>query len=572
MQPETDLDLPFAREIDIGRQVINSVGRPQLVKLWVCVTLGVAFVLYLIGLNPDRFANNYDSAVYVTSAKALATGQGYRLISLPDERVQTLVPPFYPFLLSLIWRMSPGFPQNLTLMALLSALAVLGFLAMTWVYLHQHGYASEWTALLTVALVAANWQMLFWATSMVAEPVYALLSVAGLYLAEKFEKAERPYALGLTLGVILGLVFLTRTAGIALLLSVAAYYVLRRQWRRGWVPICIGGVFVAGWLAWCFFNQPIASGQVNADYYTNYVDGISASMNNLRTVNNASLFATVFNIVSTNIVLFLSATPPLLLGLRYDLPQLILLPLVLLVCLVLVAGFLRQVGKGVRLLEIYICVHFAIHLPLPAPAFTRYLVPIMPFLLLYLLNESRSLMTLIRKHLTAQAVFNKLGAALLGILVLVSVSLALYCDASGLYSTITLPRNNVNGIAAHSQNFEWINAHTSSSDVLVCYHDPFYYLYTGRKAIRSFPVSVFDTVMYQTRPPDLEQQTRIFDQMVKQNSGRYLILNSNDFGWESEVFRTNLESYTEEHRYELPVVFRSTDGRSAIFQIKKLGE
>src|SRR5713101_9038321 len=77
------------------------------------IVLAGSCLLYLVALDPRRFGDYHDDGMYVTVAKALGMGQGYRIISLPYEPAQTKFPPFYPFLLSLIWRVNPTFPQNL---------------------------------------------------------------------------------------------------------------------------------------------------------------------------------------------------------------------------------------------------------------------------------------------------------------------------------------------------------------------------------------------------------------------------------------------------------------------------
>ena len=45
----------------------------------------------------------HDDGIYVSTAKALAEGKGYRLINLPDSPTQTKYPPLYPIFLALIW-------------------------------------------------------------------------------------------------------------------------------------------------------------------------------------------------------------------------------------------------------------------------------------------------------------------------------------------------------------------------------------------------------------------------------------------------------------------------------------
>jgi len=42
----------------------------------------------------------HDDMIYWVTAKSLAQGSGYRILSLPDQPYQTKYPPLYPLLLS----------------------------------------------------------------------------------------------------------------------------------------------------------------------------------------------------------------------------------------------------------------------------------------------------------------------------------------------------------------------------------------------------------------------------------------------------------------------------------------
>lgn len=55
----------------------------------------------------------HDDGIYVCTAKALAQGQGYRLINLPDSPLQTKYPIIYPALLAVLWKIWPVFPYFL---------------------------------------------------------------------------------------------------------------------------------------------------------------------------------------------------------------------------------------------------------------------------------------------------------------------------------------------------------------------------------------------------------------------------------------------------------------------------
>src|SRR5262245_1204078 len=87
--------------------------------LYLLIILFLSAPLYCALLAPQRFGGYHDDGIYATTAKALATGQGYRIISLPSEPAQTKYPPLYPLLLSLIWRVYPRFPENVAWLTML---------------------------------------------------------------------------------------------------------------------------------------------------------------------------------------------------------------------------------------------------------------------------------------------------------------------------------------------------------------------------------------------------------------------------------------------------------------------
>src|SRR5688572_25235068 len=56
----------------------------------------------------------HDDGVYVSTTKALAENRGYKLINFPGEPWQTKYPILYPLVLSLVWRLNPEFPSNIS--------------------------------------------------------------------------------------------------------------------------------------------------------------------------------------------------------------------------------------------------------------------------------------------------------------------------------------------------------------------------------------------------------------------------------------------------------------------------
>src|SRR5678810_1146349 len=91
------------------------------------VVLSAAMLLalgaYLLRL--DRVAGLVvDDAWYVLLGRALARGEGYRLVSSATTAIMPVVPPGFPAILSLIFRVGPDFPQNVLLLKAVSIAAM----------------------------------------------------------------------------------------------------------------------------------------------------------------------------------------------------------------------------------------------------------------------------------------------------------------------------------------------------------------------------------------------------------------------------------------------------------------
>ena len=545
-------------------------SRSRLAALTLFVVLGTAFVLYCAMITPHRFGDYGDDGVYVSAAKALATGQGYTIINLPQEKAQTLVPPFYPFLLSLIWRAYPQFPENVTWMMMLSAVATLSFLALTYRYLVAHGYATQWQALIVVALAGINWRTMLHGTSVMSEMVYAALAVAALYMAERYEKEEKgTIGAGIAVGVVIGLAFLTRSSGIALLIASAFYFVIRGQWKRVLVPAAVASLFVLSWMSWSYFNPSTAEG-VNAVYYSNYFRSYSTVYGYLEAMNDASKIATILNVLGTNVLLLIIGSIPLsCLGLRYDLPQSLLVSLVLITIILIAAGFIRQARRRIRLLHIYLSVYLGIYLVSPGTAYDRYIVPIVPFLIMLLVTELAIPVSRLRRELMPDKhLLARLSAAVIALALSVAVGIVIYSNGSAIHESL----KSLNKVARHTSErteaFEWIKANTDRSDILVCNSDAIYYLYTGRKAVLSFQVTMLDTLPYRSKPPESSEITEELFKTIDQNSGRYLISNASDFADISDLYQKRISEFITQHPEKFVLAFESSSKNSLIYRIE----
>ena len=108
-----------------GKALAFTIARPVFVCTLICVAIA-----YLALLQTPAAGTFHDDGVYLVTAKALAEGQGYRIISLPSEPPQTKYPILFPWLVSLVWHLNPSFPANLPWLRLVPLFATLGWLSL----------------------------------------------------------------------------------------------------------------------------------------------------------------------------------------------------------------------------------------------------------------------------------------------------------------------------------------------------------------------------------------------------------------------------------------------------------
>jgi len=545
-----------------------SRGKSRMAGRLLLLVLIIVFILSLGMIHTARFGEAYDDAIYVTAAKSLATNAGYRLISLPEPVAQTLVPPLYPFALSLIWRLSP-FPDNLKWMMIFSAALMVGFLALTARYLVTHNYATHWQAVIIVILAGVNWRTMTLGTSIISEVLFALLSVATLYFAEKYERDQQPW-IGGVVGLFAGLAFLTRTSAVVLFITVTAYLVLRRRWKGALLALGVGSLFVFAWAGWVYANRNTGGGE-HAAYYAGYMRGIDATLERLQALNQVSRLNAQLKIVETNAQgLILVWMPFQSLGLRASIPGIALASLLMSFLAMFAVGLLRELRTRVRLLHIFLLFYVAVHLIAPSHSYERYLMPIVPFILLFVVRECSVLCSTIGTALISKdKYFKKAVPAFIALVFTAIATVALLSNATGILHSLTSSKHAP--IGAHDVSiFDWIKANTNPSDVLICFSDQKYYLYTGRKSVRSIPVRILDLVVYQDREPDGDEMITVFSNIVDENRGSYVVFGARDFETQAPAYGKAIRSYLEQHPEQFIPEFRSIDGDTVIYRIQRI--
>lgn len=438
-----------------------------------------ASILYFASLDPNKFGFHHDDGIYVVSAKSMAEGSGYRIQSLPGEPPQTKYPPFYPFILSIVWRLFPRYPANISALFMPSILATLGSLILARQYFVQHLSATRGTALLAITLIAFNTRTLILAASTLSEALYTFFSIWAILATEShLKKPQLRDAIFAT--VALSIAILTRTAGISLLISVLVLALFRRKLLRAAPIIMIGGFLFLAWIAWARIH--IADG-VNAAtmFYVSY-------FGDLREIFE---FSEYFALVARNAFMLIPMSIPIVcLGVGFDfvlrIHNQLVLPAVLLFLLTfgfILSGFIRSLRESFGLSHVYIIGYLAIHIIWPYSSFDRFLMPLLPFFAFYLIKELSVQIASLRS-LQERARYRKLPFALIPMSAGIVFVFLVYGNLVGICNEAMPSRNKYASIASLDDRLaDWIRRNTQPSDIVLGYPDPRYYLNTGRKSI-----------------------------------------------------------------------------------------
>jgi hypothetical protein len=206
-----------------------TIGRVRAVA---AVGIAIAASIYLLRLD-EAAGMIVDDAFYIVLAKAIAGGDGYRLISSAATPIMPAgVPPGFPALLAPVFLVSPAYPANLLSLKLISILAMAGVGVLCWRDLTGYrGVAPEQATWLALAVVITP-AFLFLATSTVmAECAFTLAQLGVVVAVERIDRARRPLANAIVAGLVAAAAVYMRTAGVAVIAAAVVYLASRRRWR-----------------------------------------------------------------------------------------------------------------------------------------------------------------------------------------------------------------------------------------------------------------------------------------------------------------------------------------------------
>jgi hypothetical protein len=427
-----------------------------------------------------RCGEYHDDAIYLSTAKALAEGEGYRLAHLPGSPPQTKYPPLYPALVALLWKVGPEFPADLPLLKGLSLLCGIATLALAYLFLVRFRYASRNAAFAAGLLCATASAFLVHGVLLLSEMPFSVLLMVALW---RLESRLASPAVGVWQafadGVLLALSYLCRSVGIVLIpVGLLLLWWARRPLR--WVLLGIA-IVLAPWLLWMVHAVMAFKSDPVQGYYTDYA-GWWLSFG----------LPVLARVVSANVAWVVTGLPSLPLeGVQVWLAQTapgVWRPLFTALGAVVLAGLLGDLRRG-RAMPACLAAYLVLVCIWPwAPH--RFLIPLLPLTTVYLTRAVGQVAAFARTRAAPRSGERGYGAGLAAWVTLVAANVV------SLGETPLVHSRQESSVASHSgcpvawcsyeALFDWLRENTDPEDVLVSEVDPMLYLYTGRRGV--FPV------------------------------------------------------------------------------------
>ncbi len=188
----------------------------------------------------------FDDGIYVTLAKSLAEGTGYRSIHLPDAPAAVHYPPLYPLALALLWKLWPSFPENVTMFQLFDSVMLA---AAAWVVAgHARRMGLPRPALYAaVVLGMTAFPMLTLVGVRFSEPLFLVLFAGAVTVADRDQVGV---GRGVAAGALAGLSTLTRSIGLAAIVGIPIALWVRGRRAAAAASALAGVSLAAPWWLW----------------------------------------------------------------------------------------------------------------------------------------------------------------------------------------------------------------------------------------------------------------------------------------------------------------------------------
>ena len=432
------------------------------------VVFAVVLLVAILTISPWPVGSFEDDGIYTVLARSLASGDGFRLTNLPGSPNATHYPPGYPFVLSLLWRANPGFPENLAMLKFANAI-FLAFAALgTWSYGRSRLGMSTMTAGVAAVLSTISIVVLYVTGLVLSEPLFLALLMPALLFAERSSASGSLRDAGVA-GALLGALALVRTLGSLGIAAAMVVLLARKRIRAAIVLAAVASMAVVPWQVWQSLHSdeiaPVLLGKYGA-YGQWLSEGYSSG---------GLPFA--FDVIVRNVQGIVSMNGYMFMPVRIEWLRLTAFSVAAGLCIAGAATLVRRVPVTAMVLGLY----FLTILAWPFDA-NRFLWAIWPLLVL---TAWHGVVRVWNWKITPPRLA-LLRPALLVIILLPTAGFLVY-NVRGYRGAwwASIPRDAARQAAPV---VEWVSRYTQPNDVIATERDLVVHLYTGRRAT---PVTTF---------------------------------------------------------------------------------
>lgn len=455
--------------------------------------LAIGFLLLLalvakpiwLGREQWHIGQGSDDGVYWVTAKAIATGQGYRVPSLPGDPYAVKYPPLYPAFLSIAWLIHPdspgGSPGNVRLAAVMQALLLPIYLALLLAVLRRFGFSWR-RVFLVAAITLVTLQTVLLTITLFSELLCLCLLLAAILAAEHAversveSSTDKGDAViwALVAGLLAGLAYLTRNAVLPIFGAAPLYFFLKKKPRLAIWFLLPALPLAASWHIWTFLHAGAANDATNASYIGEYlrIIGVNGLASNF--LKQLTAFSgAVSDSVEPGFIEFVVG-----------------LPLYHLAAAAAISGGIR-IGyrRGWPLYLIFSALYCLMILLWWFEGMTRLIIPAWPALVAGMSEEVAHVATLFEKSMARSPFWSKKFALWLAmprwILIGLGFATVLRNDSITYNRIANVMRHERQMRLSDEAAFSWIAQHKTPNTVVLAWKDTITYLYTGAVASRS---------------------------------------------------------------------------------------
>lgn len=446
---------------------------------WIALSGVLLLGLYLASMlmTPGQVGFFSDDAIYVTTARALADGLGYRYPFSPDLEPATRYPILFPAMLSAIASLVRDPWDQLLAMQWHSVAYFVIFLGLSGAFLIRKLSCPPWLAVAATALLALNPIALSLAGQVMSDVPFAAVSMLALWGAAW--ALERPSRRAwIAVGALMALACMLRYPGVILAAAMGLLLLFARRWRDAATLGSAYAVAMLPWGLWVWTHKAM-------EYGSNFLQMVGGlGMGGVwREVSRSAHYVMLKAIPGTYVpgwvpysssdVLVTQLHPAVLLG-GYALSALTLLGLA--------SGLLRPRDVTERLVGLYALLAMLLvvvwnmgYTYLGYWQAVRLLLPVLPFFVYFGYRAIERVME-VALPMRRVAALALMAVLLLG---MGSASEALSKEREMLPEYAQRAR-------AYSQAYAYIRTRLPEDAVIASLHAPMLYLYTGRRGKEIF--------------------------------------------------------------------------------------